>query len=305
MKNTFQAATFYNHLFYLPPKSIMTFCHRRSQIQIFFFISFFRGDDMPTDSQYNAGYICNVFTNDRFGKKRERCWLFWGCDFAQVNIQGQWFEYHANQTSSSNRRGLVPSHPSHLRVHVLNHFCVRGNYLKFIFVIVSIVYKATPNNLVFFSFVILTSASTFVLLTEQMGNWVRNGLKNMEVVPLVKHCAKTTALLHLSYLPHGLNWYTKKQSMQAFWLWSNSQCRSLRRSSGDRQIMKKRVYFYEDVSILPWLSITTTTHITCIKMYRLWNLLLNVWKIMKIIHKSWKKYKSGLSLNCVKILKKG
>lgn len=186
----------------------MIFCHRLSQNHFFFFISFFRGDDMPTNSQYKAGYICNVFTNGRLGKRSERCWLFWGSDFIQVNIQGQWFEYHANQTSSSNRRGLVPSH--HTLRSMFWIIFVRGRYLKFLFLIVLIVYKATPNNLVFFYFVIITSASTFVLLTEQMGNWARNGLKIMEVVPLVKHCAKTTALLHLSYLPHGLNWYTKK-----------------------------------------------------------------------------------------------
>lgn len=117
----------------------------------------------------------------------------------------------------------------------------------------------------------------------------------MEVLPLVKHCAipelpspDTTALFHLqSSLWLGLMaWFFFFNSMMwAIWFWSDGQCRGLKRLSGDRLLMKKEGPFLWGCQ---YSSLAQHYHynsyITCIKMYRLWNLLLNVWKIMKIIH---------------------
>lgn len=113
----------------------------------------------------------------------------------------------------------------------------------------------------------------------------------MEVLPLVKHCAipelpspNTTALFHLkSYLTLPLAW---ADGMKSHDMSRSGQMVNVEAwKDGDRLLMKTEGPFLWGCQ---YSSLAQHYHynsyITCIKMYRLWNLLLNVWKIMKIIH---------------------
>lgn len=78
-------------------------------------------------------------------------------------------------------------------------------------------------------------------------------------------------------------WNTKTS-----WVWSSGQSKKkkgLKWCHGDRQIMKRdcislkmSVFFFGTLPL---------QLITCIKMYRWWNLLLNVREIIKILRKRW------------------
>lgn len=131
--------------------------------------------------------------------------------------------------------------------------------------------------------------------------------QKMEILTLVKHCAipelpspDTTALFHLyGYTYH---WADGIKCMKHKPVGSGPVANVKRLDVVTGKLWKERLHFFEDVSILLWHNITTTTHLTCIKLYRWLNMLLNVWEIMKILHKRWKSTKSGYKL-CKKIHK--
>lgn len=75
-------------------------------------------------------------------------------------------------------------------------------------------------------------------------------------------------------------------NIKTTWFWSNGQSKKAWKDQvDDRQIMKRdcislkmSVFFFGTLPL---------QLITCIKMYRRWNLLLNVREIINILHKRW------------------
>lgn len=146
-----------------------------------------------------------------------------------------------------------------------------------------------PLHRLGFYFIFLTLMSNFVLLTESLWDTELESATKMAILSMVKHCAipelpspETTALSHLQ--GYTYQWTDGKKCMKhknKSVLVLVAKVKRLERGCGDRQIMKRdcislkmSVFFFGTLPL---------QLITCIKMYRWWNLLLNVREIMEMV----------------------